>query len=61
LQGGKVLVGQGGAGPLETNVPGVFAAGDVRVGSIGRVATSAGEGGAAVSFVHEYLKGLGGP
>jgi thioredoxin reductase (NADPH) len=41
--------------PLETSVPGVFAAGDVRHGSVGRVASSVGEGAMAVRFVHERL------
>lgn len=40
---------------LETNVPGVFAAGDVRHGSIKRCASAVGEGAMAVSFVHRYL------
>ena len=40
---------------LETSVPGVFAAGDVRSGSVKRVATSVGEGAVAVQFVHQYL------
>jgi thioredoxin reductase (NADPH) len=40
---------------LETNVPGVFAAGDVRHASIKRVASGVGEGAIAVSFVHQYL------
>ncbi len=39
---------------LETSVPGVFAAGDVRHGSIKRVASSVGEGSMAVLFVHRY-------
>jgi thioredoxin reductase (NADPH) len=43
---------------LETNVPGVFVAGDVRHGSIKRVASGVGEGAIAVSFVHEHLKNL---
>ena len=43
---------------LETSQPGVFAAGDVRSGSIKRVASAVGEGSMAVQFVHEYLKGL---
>jgi thioredoxin reductase (NADPH) len=42
---------------LETSVPGVFAVGDVRAGTIGRVAWAAGEGGAAVSMILQYLKG----
>ena len=41
---------------LETSRPGVFAAGDVRSGSVKRVASSVGEGAMAVQFVHEYLK-----
>ena len=40
---------------LETNLPGVFAAGDVRHASIKRVASSVGEGSIAVSLVHQYL------
>jgi thioredoxin reductase (NADPH) len=41
---------------LETSHPGVFAAGDVRSGSVKRVASAVGEGAMAVMFVHEYLK-----
>jgi thioredoxin reductase (NADPH) len=41
--------------PLETNVPGIFAAGDVRHGSTKRVATSTGEGATAISYVHRFL------
>jgi thioredoxin reductase (NADPH) len=41
---------------LETSQPGVFAAGDVRSGSVKRVASAVGEGAMAVQFVHEYLK-----
>jgi thioredoxin reductase (NADPH) len=44
-------------GPLETNVPGIFAAGDVRAGSVKRVASAVGEGSMAVRFVHEHLAG----
>jgi thioredoxin reductase (NADPH) len=40
---------------LETNVPGVFAVGDVRHGSIKRVASGVGEGSIAIQFVHNYL------
>ena len=40
---------------LETNLPGVFAAGDVRAGSIKRVASAVGEGSMAVRLVHQYL------
>ncbi len=43
---------------LETSRPGVFAAGDVRSGSVKRVASAVGEGSMAVQFVHEYLKEL---
>ncbi len=42
---------------LETSVPGVFVAGDVRHGSVKRVASSVGEGAMAVRFVHEHLAG----
>ena len=42
--------------PLETNIPGVFAAGDVRHGSIKRVASAVGDGATAVRLVHEYLE-----
>jgi thioredoxin reductase (NADPH) len=41
---------------LETSRAGVFAAGDVRSGSVKRVASAVGEGSMAVQFVHEYLK-----
>jgi len=41
---------------LETSRPGVFAAGDVRSGSVKRVASAVGEGAMAVQFVHEHLK-----
>jgi len=41
---------------LETSRPGVFAAGDVRLGSTKRVASAVGEGAMAVQFVHEYLR-----
>jgi thioredoxin reductase (NADPH) len=41
--------------PLESSVPGVFVAGDVRARSIKRVASAVGEGSMAVSLVHEYL------
>lgn len=40
---------------LETNVPGVFAVGDVRYGSVKRVASGVGEGSVAIQFVHQYL------
>jgi thioredoxin reductase (NADPH) len=41
--------------PLETSVPGVFVAGDVRAGSGKRVAAAVGEGSMAVRFIHEHL------
>jgi thioredoxin reductase (NADPH) len=41
---------------METSVPGIFAAGDVRHGVIRRVASAVGQGSTAISFVHEYLK-----
>jgi len=44
--------------PMETSVPGIFAAGDVRHGSTKRVATSTGEGATAVRFIHEHLADL---
>ncbi len=40
---------------LETSIPGVFAAGDVRHGSIKRVASGVGEGSMAIAFIHQYL------
>jgi thioredoxin reductase (NADPH) len=40
---------------LETSLPGVFCAGDVRHGSIKRVASGVGEGSMSISFIHEYL------
>jgi len=42
-------------GLLETSVPGIYAAGDVRAGSIKRCATAVGEGATVVRFVHEHL------
>jgi thioredoxin reductase (NADPH) len=54
---GFVLTGPeaGAQGLLETSVPGVYAAGDVRAGSIKRCATAVGEGATVVRFVHEQL------
>jgi thioredoxin reductase (NADPH) len=43
---------------LESNVPGIFAAGDVRHGSIKRVASGVGEGSMAIAFIHQYLAEL---
>jgi thioredoxin reductase (NADPH) len=42
--------------PMETSIPGVFAVGDVRHGSVKRVASAVGEGSIAVQLVHEYLR-----
>jgi thioredoxin reductase (NADPH) len=44
--------------PLETSLPGVFAVGDGRTGSIKRVASAVGEGSMAIRLVHEYLSSL---
>jgi len=54
---GFILTGAGANADnlLETDVPGVFAAGDVRSGSTKRCATAVGEGAMAVQFVHRYL------
>jgi thioredoxin reductase (NADPH) len=41
--------------PLETSVPGVFAAGDLRTGAMNRVASAVGEGSMVVRLAHEYL------
>jgi thioredoxin reductase (NADPH) len=43
---------------LETSLPGVFAAGDVRAGSVKRVASAVGEGALAVTLVHAHLASL---
>jgi thioredoxin reductase (NADPH) len=48
--------GPDAAGGLETSVPGVFAAGDVRAGSVKRVAAAVGEGAQAVAAVHRFLE-----
>ena len=54
---GFILTGSdaGAQGLLETSVPGVYAAGDVRAGSIKRCAIAVGEGAAVVRFVHERV------
>ena len=40
---------------LESSVPGIFFVGDVRHGSVKRVASGVGEGAVAIQFVHQYL------
>jgi thioredoxin reductase (NADPH) len=55
---GFILTGSevGAKGLLETSVPGVYAAGDARAGSIKRCATAVGEGAAVVGYVHEHIR-----
>ena len=57
---GFILTGEaaGAEHLLETSVPGIFAAGDVRSGSVKRCATAVGEGSMAVQFVHAHLAAL---
>jgi thioredoxin reductase (NADPH) len=43
---------------LETSVPGIFVAGDVRHGSMKRVASGVGEGSTSISLVHQYLRNV---
>ena len=43
---------------LESSMPGIFVAGDVRHGSIKRVASGVGEGSMSIAFVHQYLAEL---
>lgn len=59
---GTALAAQGEAGSgrrraywLETSLPGVFAAGDVRSRSVKRIASAVGEGAMAVQLIHQYL------
>jgi thioredoxin reductase (NADPH) len=47
--------------PLETSLPGIFCAGDVRHGSIKRVASGVGEGSMSIAFIHQYLALTGRP
>lgn len=42
--------------PLETSIPGIFAAGDVRSTSVKRVASSVGEGSMVIAYIHQYLE-----
>ena len=57
--GGFVLTGEaaGAHSPFATSQPGIFAVGDVRAGSVKRVASAVGEGSVVISKVWEYLKG----
>ena len=57
---GFVLTGTavGADGLLETSVPGIFAVGDVRSGSVKRCATAVGEGAMAVAYVHEWMSSV---
>ncbi len=55
---GFVITGEGGNHGLATNLPGVFAVGDVRSGSIKRVASSVGEGATVISAIHGWLGAL---
>ena len=52
---GFVTTGKGSGQPLETSVPGVFAIGDVRAGSVKRVGGAIGEGAAVVAQIHAFL------
>lgn len=52
---GFVVTGGDGRLPLETSMPGVFAVGDVRAGSIKRVATAVGDGASVIATLHGYL------
>jgi pyruvate/2-oxoglutarate dehydrogenase complex dihydrolipoamide dehydrogenase (E3) component len=52
---GYIKVGGEGRDPLETSIPGVYAAGDVRAGSVHRVITAAADGATAISMIHGYL------
>ena len=52
---GFVTTGQDARLPLQTSVPGVFAIGDVRAGSVKRVGAAIGEGAAVVAQIHAFL------
>jgi thioredoxin reductase (NADPH) len=56
---GFVTTGHEASLPLQTSVPGVFAIGDVRAGSVKRVGGAIGEGAAVVAQIHAFLAGLG--
>jgi thioredoxin reductase (NADPH) len=52
---GFIVTGRDGASWLETSIPGVYAAGDIRAGSIRRVAAAVGEGSTAAMLARERL------
>jgi thioredoxin reductase (NADPH) len=52
---GYIVTGEDGRAAYETSLPGVFAVGDVRLGSMKRVAAAVGEGSSAVRMVHDHL------
>ena len=52
---GASISAEDGRLPLETSMPGVFAVGDVRAGSIKRVATAVGDGATVIATLHGYL------
>jgi thioredoxin reductase (NADPH) len=60
LTGGKTTSEQNGytPAPLETSIPGLFAVGDVRSGSVKRVGGAIGEGAAAVAMIHQHLAAM---
>ena len=60
LTGSAALGGYGERAPLllETSLPGVFAVGDVRAGSVKRVASAVGEGSICIRLVHDYLTAM---
>ncbi|HZF73407.1 MAG TPA: FAD-dependent oxidoreductase, partial [Gemmatimonadaceae bacterium] len=53
---GFVSTGRNVQGSLETNLPGVFAIGDVRSGSVKRVAAAVGDGAQVVAALHRFLQ-----
>jgi thioredoxin reductase (NADPH) len=59
LTGATAQIAEGLArAPLESSMPGVYAVGDVRSGSVKRVGGAIGEGAAAVALIHTYLSKL---
>ena len=52
---GRDTRGQALASPFATTMPGVFAVGDVRAGSVKRVASGVGEGSVVVQAIHQFL------